>query len=102
MLKYAWVDIHDGKYYLYYSGDNCCGEKAHYAVMFARADYAMEPYTSIGETKGTGSSVILELDWAWLAPGHNSIVADCKGNKWIIYHVIDRKIAAKKMMRAEG
>ena len=102
LLEGALVDIHDAKYYLYYFGDNCCGEKAYYAVMVARDDYAMGPYTRMGETKGTGSSVILELDWAWLAPGHNSIVADCKGNKWIIYHAIDRKIAAKKKMRAEG
>ena len=64
--------------------------------MVARAGYAMGPYTHMGEIKGTGSSVILKLDSAWLAPGHNSIVADCKGNQWIIYHAIDRKIAAKK------
>ena len=96
LLEGAWVDIHDGKYYLYYSGDNCCGEKAHYAVMVARAEHAMGPYTRMGEENRTGSSVILQLDSAWLAPGHNSIVADGKGNKWIAYHAIDRKISAKK------
>ena len=37
---------------------------------------------------GTGSSVILEKDETWTAPGHNSIITDDKGNKWIAYHAI--------------
>ncbi len=91
LLEGAWVDYQDGEYYLYYSGDNCCGDKAHYAVMVARADNAMGPYQRLGEINKTGSSVILEQDAAWLAPGHNSIVADSKGQKWIAYHAINKK-----------
>jgi len=88
LIEGAWVDVHDGKYYLYYSGDNCCGDKASYAVMVAKADSAFGPFKRLGEATGKGSSVILEKDSTWLAPGHNSIVKDNKGNTWIAYHAI--------------
>ena len=97
LIEGAWVDYHDGKYYLYYSGDNCCGDKANYAVMVARADNAFGPFERLGEANGTGSSVILEKDSIWNAPGHNSIVKDNNGNTWIAYHAIwkDKEKAGK-------
>jgi arabinan endo-1,5-alpha-L-arabinosidase len=88
LVEGAWVDYHDGKYYLYYSGDNCCGDNANYAVMVARADNAFGPFTRLGETRADGSSVILAKDDTWFAPGHNSIVHDKNGNIFIIYHAI--------------
>ncbi len=96
LLEGAWVDYQDGKYYLYYSGDNCCGNNAHYAVMVARAENAYGPYERLGEKNGSGSSVILEQDKAWLAPGHNSIFSDGKGNKWIAFHAIGRNMLPEK------
>ncbi len=88
LIEGAWVDYHDGQYYLYYSGDNCCGDRANYAVMVARADNAFGPFERMGEANGSGSSVVLEKDKDWFAPGHNSIVKDDKGNTWIAYHAI--------------
>ncbi|MEO8819689.1 MAG: family 43 glycosylhydrolase [Ginsengibacter sp.] len=88
LIEGAWVDYHDGKYYLYYSGDNCCGDRANYAVMVARSDNAFGPFETMGQSNGTGNSVILEKDSSWFAPGHNSIVKDNKGNSWIAYHAI--------------
>lgn len=82
LIEGAWLDYHDGKYYLYYSGDNCCGEKANYAVLVSRADHAEGPFESHG--------VILEKDSAWLAPGHNSVFKDNTGKDWIAYHAIIR------------
>lgn len=87
LIEGAWIDYHDGKYYLYYSGDNCCGDNANYAVMVARADNAFGPFERLGEANGTGS-VILEKDSIWTAPGHNSIFKDNNGNSWIAYHAI--------------
>lgn len=100
LIEGAWLDYHDGKYYLYYSGDNCCGDRANYAVMVARADNAFGPFERLGEANGTGSSVILEKDSVWFAPGHNSIVKDNDGNSWIAYHAIWPDEAA--MWRNEG
>src|SRR5690606_19268465 len=89
LVEGAWIDCHDGYYYLYYSGDNCCGDKANYAVMVARSSSALGPFERYGEANGTGSSVILEKDSTWIAPGHNSIIRD-RENSWIVYHAIDK------------
>lgn len=88
LIEGAWVSYRNGKYYLYYSGDNCCGENANYAVMVARADHAMGPFERFGEANGTGSSVILGQKDHWRAPGHNSVVQDAEGDDWIFYHAI--------------
>lgn len=97
LLEGAWLDYAGGKYYLYYSGDNCCGDKASYAVMVARADNAMGPYTRMGEVNTSGSSVILEKDNVLTEPGHNSIFRDDKGEIWIAYHAvgIKKKVTGK-------
>jgi GH43 family beta-xylosidase len=88
LIEGAWVDYNEGKYYLYYSGDNCCGDRANYAVMIARADNPFGPFETPGKYDGAGNSVILAKDSDWFAPGHNSIVKDVKGNLWIAYHAI--------------
>jgi arabinan endo-1,5-alpha-L-arabinosidase len=82
LIEGSWVMYHKGWYYLYFSGDNCCGAGAHYAVMVARSRSAMGPF----ESKG---GVILSASMRWLAPGHNSIAVDDKGHEWIMYHAID-------------
>ena len=42
LVEGAWVMRHGGYYYLFYSGDNCCGAKANYAVMVARSKSATD------------------------------------------------------------
>ncbi|ACU02731.1 glycoside hydrolase family 43 protein [Pedobacter heparinus] len=88
LVEGAWVDYQDGKYYMYYSGDNCCGAGASYAVLVARADDAFGPFQRYGEANGTGSSVILEKDTKWMATGHNSIFRDGSGTAYIAYHAL--------------
>lgn len=88
LVEGPWVDYYKGFYYLYYSGDNCCGPHANYAVMIARSKNAFGPFQRLGEANGTGKSVILEKNDRWLAPGHNSIFRDNKGNVYIAYHAI--------------
>lgn len=96
LVEGAWVDYQDGHYYLYYSGDNCCGPEAHYAVMVARADHATGPYETLAEASNEGSSVVLEQNSQWLAPGHNSIFQDAKRNKYIAYHAIYKDSSKRK------
>ncbi len=91
LVEGAWVVLRDGFYYLFYSGDNCCGPDAHYAVMVARARSATGPFTRLGQANGTGSSAILEAQGRWNAPGHNSVVTDRAGVDWMFYHAIDRE-----------
>ncbi len=88
LIEGTWIIFRNNKYYLFYSGDNCCGEKAHYAVLVARADDPMGPFERFGQANGTDNSVILEKKDFWVAPGHNSIITDKAGNDWILYHAI--------------
>ncbi|HET8855214.1 MAG TPA: glycoside hydrolase family 43 protein [Salinimicrobium sp.] len=87
LVEGAWVIKKGEYYYLFYSGDNCCGEKAHYAVMVARSKNATGPFVKFESE--SGSNVILSKNEQWIAPGHNSIIKDDSGNYWMFYHAID-------------
>ncbi|WP_413669612.1 glycoside hydrolase family 43 protein [Mucilaginibacter sp. Mucisp86] len=89
LVEGSWLDYDNGTYYLYYSGDNCCGVGANYAVMIAKADNPLGPFVRLGESDKTLNSAILIKDAVYTAPGHNSIFTDEKGNKFIAYHAIE-------------
>jgi arabinan endo-1,5-alpha-L-arabinosidase len=91
LIEGAWVLKRGGYYYLFYSGDNCCGDKAHYAVMVARSKSATGPFVTLAQAAKRRNSVILELNQRFIAPGHNSVVTDDAGQDWIFYHAIDSK-----------
>jgi arabinan endo-1,5-alpha-L-arabinosidase len=97
LVEGAWVTERDGFYYLFFSGDNCCGDKAHYAVMVARSRSAEGPFETLAAATGEPQSVILELNTRFIAPGHNSVIRDAAGDDWIIYHAID---VSKRNMEA--
>ncbi|HTE23941.1 glycoside hydrolase family 43 protein [Flavitalea sp.] len=100
LIEGAWVEYNNGYYYMYFSGDNCCGEKAHYGVMIARSKLASGPFENkSGEADGK-YSVILGKNSNWIAPGHNSVVKDGAGVNWIIYHAIDsaQRNGGRKML----
>ena len=89
LVEAAWVIRRDGFYYLFYSGDNCCGPDAHYGVMVARSDCATGPFETLEQAKGVPHSLMLFRSDRWLAPGHNCVVEDAAGDSWIVYHAID-------------
>ena len=89
LVEAAWVIHRDGFYYLFYSGDNCCGPDAHYGVMVARSRSATGPFETLEEARGVPHSLMLFKSERWLAPGHNSMVTDKAGDVWIVYHAID-------------
>lgn len=89
LVEGSWVIRHRDYYYLFYSGDNCCGPKANYAVMVARSRSATGPFETLEQATGKPHSIVLEKRGAWIAPGHNSIVTDAAGQDWIIYHAVD-------------
>jgi arabinan endo-1,5-alpha-L-arabinosidase len=88
LVEGAWVHYRDGYYYMFYSGDNCCGDKANYAVMVARSRRADGPFERLSEAQKSNSSAILVKNKTWLAPGHNSVIKDSAGQDWIVYHAI--------------
>jgi arabinan endo-1,5-alpha-L-arabinosidase len=89
LVEASWVIRHDDYYYLFYSGDNCCGPDAEYGVMVARSPSATGPFESLEQARGVPHSLMLFKSERWLAPGHNSIVLDKGGDAWILYHAID-------------
>lgn len=90
LIEGAWVHYREGWYYLFYSGDNCCGERAHYATLVARSRSATGPFETRGNVRGAAHQPIIAADTRWLAPGHNSVIADASGRTWTLYHAIDR------------
>ena len=96
LVEGAWVVRRDGYYYLFYSGDNCCGAKANYAVMVARSRNATGPFETLEQATGKPHSIILGKSARWIAPGHNSIVTDRNGQDWIAYHAVDVKRLREK------
>ena len=91
LVEGAWVTLHGGYYYLFYSGDNCCGPNAHYAAMVARSRSATGPFETLAAATGEPDSVILERRGNWIAPGHNSVIEDGAGNHWMLYHAVDSR-----------
>lgn len=89
LVEGAWVLRHGGYYYLFFSGDNCCGPDAHYAVMVARSRSATGPFETPAPATGIAGGVILARRGAWIAPGHNSVIADASGTHWLLYHAVD-------------
>jgi arabinan endo-1,5-alpha-L-arabinosidase len=89
LVEAAWLFHHDDFYYLFYSGDNCCGPDAEYGVMVARSADPTGPFETLEEARGVPHSLMLSKSEHWLAPGHNSIITDKAGDAWIIYHAID-------------
>ena len=89
LVEGAWVVRRNGFYYMFYSGDNCCGPAAEYGVMVARSRQPTGPFETLEEARGVPHSLMLYKSERWLAPGHNCIVADKAGDEWIVYHAID-------------
>jgi arabinan endo-1,5-alpha-L-arabinosidase len=89
LVEGAWVMRRDGWYYLFYSGDNCCGAKANYAVMVARSRSATGPFETLEQATGAAHSIVLAKSARWIAPGHNSVVTDAAGQDWLVYHAVD-------------
>ena len=79
LLEGAWVIRRGGWYYMFYSGNNCCGKNAHYAVLVARSRSATGPFEPLAP-----NPVILEQRGIWVAPGHNAIITDARGTDWMV------------------
>lgn len=89
LVEAAWVILRDGFYYLFYSGDDCCGPDARYGVMVARSNDALGPFETLEQAKGVPHSLMLSKSEDWIAPGHNCIIADKQGHHWTLYHAVD-------------
>jgi beta-xylosidase len=72
-------------YYLFYSGNACCGRGCNYALGVARAKDMLGPWEKCP------ANPILAGNDAWRCPGHGSIVGDPDGRFWLLYHAYAQK-----------
>jgi len=87
LVEAPWVyTAPSGELLMLYSGNNCCGEHAHYAVLAASSpsNSPLGPWEKLGG--GDKSSVILSSSAAATAPGHNAVIRDEAGVDWAFYH----------------
>lgn len=90
LVEAPWVTYRAGRYYLFYSGDDCCSQHPAYAVMVARSDSPVGPFEKRGEVLDEwGANVILRSSEEWVGPGHNALLTDAAGTDWLVYHAID-------------
>ena len=82
LIEAAWLHYRAGWYYLFFSGDNCCGPHAHYAVLVARARHAAGSFE-------VQVAPVLAANDHWCAPGHSCVITDAAGHDWLAYHAID-------------
>jgi arabinan endo-1,5-alpha-L-arabinosidase len=88
LIEGAWVTYAAPWYYLYFSGNGCCGAGAHYAVMVARSSSPTGPFEVYSAGGSVVAAPILRAGGPWLAPGHNSTIRDAAGAEWMVYHAI--------------
>jgi len=88
LIEGSWLTFAAPYYYLFFSGNNCCGSGAHYAVMVARSLAATGPFEVLSSNSGAAVPILQASD-TWLAPGHNAVVRDAAGADWMLYHAIN-------------
>ncbi len=75
--------LHEGRYYLFYSGNVYAGE--HYAVGYAVCE------TPLGRCVDAAENPILASDLSQtplaVGPGHQTVFLDKAGQTWLVYHV---------------
>lgn len=83
LVEGAFIVRRGGWFYLFYSGNACCGRECNYAMGLARSK------TLLGTWEKSSANPILKGNEDWRCPGHGTIVADESGKTWMMYHAYD-------------
>jgi beta-xylosidase len=75
-------------FYLFYSGNACCGRRCNYALGVARSRSVLGPYEKYS------ANPILAANETWRCPGHGSIVTDTDGRDFLLYHAYRKSKSA--------
>ena len=75
----------NGWFYLFYSGNFCCGRECAYAVGVARSRKLLGPWEKHSKNP------IMEGNGDWRCPGHGTVVEDERGRTWFMYHAYQPK-----------
>jgi xylan 1,4-beta-xylosidase len=80
VVEGAFVVRRGDWFYLFYSGNACCGRRCNYALGVARARNLLGPWEK------NPANPILAENQLWQCPGHGSIVTDERGRDLLLYH----------------
>lgn len=90
LLEGAWILKHQNYYYLFVSGEDCCGlPNPQYAVLVSRSRHPLGPFKWRGNDPR--QSVLIEGNGSFIATGHNAFIHDQAGQLWTLYHGMDKR-----------
>ena len=84
VIEGAYVLRRDGWFYLFYSGNACCGRSCNYALGVARSK------TLLGNWEKNPRNPILPANETWQCPGHGSIVETPDNRAFLLYHAYQK------------
>lgn len=87
VVEGPYILRHDGRFYMFYAGNSCCGRECKYAEGVARADHLLGPWE-----KCPANPIIGPND-NWRCPGHGTAVHSDRldqqgrpGQDYLLYH----------------
>ncbi len=80
VVEGTYILRRNGWFYLFYSGNACCGRSCNYALGVARSK------TLLGKWEKNPANPILKANDRWQCPGHGSIVKTPDGRDFLLYH----------------
>ena len=90
-IEGAFVRVHQGKYYCFYSGANW--QTPRYGVDYAVADRVTGPYGG----EGREARVLRGVPGRVRGPGHHSIVEGPDGRDYVVYHAWNADLTVRQM-----
>ncbi|HJR09486.1 MAG TPA: family 43 glycosylhydrolase [Pyrinomonadaceae bacterium] len=93
VVEGAFVVRRGDWFYLFYSGNACCGRKCNYALGVARSRKLL------GTWEKNPANPILAENETWQCPGHGSIVTDKGGRDYLLYHAYRKSDVAFRIGR---
>ncbi|RYX91439.1 glycoside hydrolase, partial [bacterium] len=85
LVEAPFIKKHNNMFYMFYSGNACCGTECNYAMGVARAKNLLGPWEK------NPANPILKSNDVWKCPGHGSIATDHNGKDFMLYHAYNTK-----------
>jgi GH43 family beta-xylosidase len=90
----AAVQVHDGRYYCFYSGG--AWERDNYGISYVVAEHPMGPFRQV--QSGHAALLMKTRPGTVIGPGHNSFTTSPDDSEtWIVYHAWDVARSARRM-----
>lgn len=80
LVEGPYIMRRGGYFYMFYSGNACCGRECNYAMGIARSRNLLGPWE-----KNPANPILVGND-EWKCPGHGTVVEDARGRDYMLYH----------------